>query len=137
MRICVGSLGSVLEYSHPTTLNPLSVLSEISLSGLPKPRADLIGFCLALLHAGQPFHPFPETSGIPLHRSIGLGSFLFCCQRSPTAPRDATFLLGERSFLRILSRDSLTDSYPPYLRLFKLKNVRFIHIFNLTMMNYY
>jgi len=119
--ICVGSVGSVLEYSHPTTLNPLSVLSEISLSGLPEPHADFIGFCLALLHAGQPFHPFSGTSEIPLHCLIELGSFLFCCRQSPTAPRGATFLLGERSFLRIFSRDSLTDSYPPYLRLFRLK----------------
>ncbi len=49
--------------------NPLPVLGEIPLSGLPEPPAEVIGFCLALLHAGQSFHLYPETSGTARHRT--------------------------------------------------------------------
>ena len=86
-------------------LNPLSVLSRIQLSSLPRSQTGIHRPCLALLHAGRPFHSLPVISdshphcmswigyrfcSVAIHLWICLSASHSCLERgvSPGVPRD-------------------------------------------------
>jgi len=100
--------------------NPSPVLGGVQLSGLPAPRAALIGAYLPLHPAGRPFHRFHQPpQRLSTHHSQRRVDvpFLLRCQSSRLAPRGAAVLHGGWSFPRPKARQPPANSPTNYLTL--------------------